>query len=109
MRLVLPDNGDEAPVRLDITLIKAIARGYTWYEQLISRDSLSVEALADGLGLSKRYVNRVIRCALIAPDLVERLLDGSQPPDVTLDKLFCNIPADWPLQRQLFRISAYRE
>ncbi len=56
---------ESAPPRTDVALIKAIARGYSWYEKLISGKTVSVEALAAEVGMNKRYVNRVIRCALL--------------------------------------------
>ena len=108
MRLILPGAPDKgAPARLDVPLIKAIARGYSWYERLISGKTVSVEALAAEVGLNKRYVNHVIRCALLAPDIVERILEGRQPPELTLNRLFSDIPMDWAEQRRIFGISAH--
>ena len=105
MRLILSGAENKgAPARLDVALIKAIARGYSWYERLISGKTVSVEALAAEVGFNKRYVNRVIRCALLAPDIVERILAGRQPPELTLNRLFRDIPMDWAEQRRVFGI-----
>ena len=108
MRLILPGAPQkETPARLDPALIKAIARGYSWYEKLVSGKTVSVEALAAEVGLNKRYVNRVIRCALLAPDIMELILEGRQPPELTLNRLFNDIPMDWAEQRRVFGIRAH--
>lgn len=106
MRLILPGAPEPgAPARFDAALIKALARGYAWYERLTSGNAVSVEALAAELGLTKRYVNRVIRCALLAPDIVELILAGRQPPELTLNRLFREIPVDWAEQRRVFGVT----
>jgi len=108
MRLILPGESDKkTPARFDATLIKAIARGYGWHQRLLSGKAISVEALSNELGFTKRYVNRIIRCALLAPDIIERVLEGRQPPGLTLNRLFRDIPADWAEQRRVFSISSH--
>ena len=108
MRLIVPGVADKGtPPRYDAALIKAIARGHSWHQRLISGKTGSVEALARELGFTKRYVNRIIRCALLAPDIVERILEGRQPPELTLNRLFKDIPADWGEQRRVFGITAH--
>ncbi len=108
MRLILPGAPEQgAPARQDVALIKAIARGYGWYERLISGKTVSVKALAAEVGFNKSYVNRVIRCALLAPDIVERILEGRQPPELTLNRLLSDIPMDWAEQRRVFGISVH--
>ena len=68
---------------------------------------VSVEALAAEVGFNKRYVNRIIRCALLAPDIMEMILEGRQPPELTLNTLFNNIPTDWAEQRRVFGIRGH--
>jgi DNA invertase Pin-like site-specific DNA recombinase len=107
LRLILAGaKQNEMPARQDPALIKAIARGHQWYEKLVSGKASSVRALAVELGLNKRYVARVVQCALLAPDIVEKILEGRQPPELTLSRIFEYLPTSWSEQRQLFSTSA---
>ncbi len=47
-----------------------------------------------------RCVRRIIRFAFLAPDLVEAILQGRQPSELTLDRLLDNLPLDWAKQRE---------
>jgi site-specific DNA recombinase len=49
-----------------------------------------------------RYVRRILRCAFLAPDLVEAILQGRQPPELTLARLCHTLPFDWSEQRKEF-------
>ena len=45
------------------------------------------------------YVSRVLRLTLLAPEIVEAILDGRQPADVGLDDLLNGFPLEWEGQR----------
>lgn len=57
-----------------------------------------------GIGDTSSYVTRVIYRAFLAPDIVQSILAGTQPPSLTLDELKRNLPLpiDWNEQRKLF-------
>jgi hypothetical protein len=96
--------GDEPkgkPTRMSQSLIKAIARGRNWYEQLISRDKVTLTDLAAQSGVNDRYTSRILRSAFLAPDIVEAILEGRQPVGLTLDKALDDLPLNWAKQRQL--------
>ena len=59
-------------------------------------------SIAKKLRLNERYVCHIFRYAFLAPDIVEAILDGRQPHDLTLEKLKNNIPMSWAEQRRLF-------
>jgi site-specific DNA recombinase len=88
--------------RTSQSLIKAIARGRNWYEQLTSRDNMSLGDLAHASGVNDRYASRILRFAFLAPDIVEAILEGKQPKGMTLEKAFVNMPLNWEEQRQIF-------
>jgi hypothetical protein len=50
--------------------------------------------------MTPRYVSRVMRITLLAPDVVEAILDGRQPDGVTLPALMEPFPVSWPEQRK---------
>jgi hypothetical protein len=104
--VVAPDAADKRPARRDESLIKAVARGYVWYERLVSGEVTSLRAIAKELRVNERYVSRIFRCAFLAPDIVEAILEGRQPPQLTVEKLRLGAPLLWAEQRASFGFSS---
>jgi site-specific DNA recombinase len=100
--VVAPDVPGERPARRDESLIKAIARGYAWYERLLLGKVDSLRSIADELRVTERYVSRIFRCAFLAPDIVEAILEGHQPPQLTVEELRLGAPLLWTEQRTSF-------
>jgi len=90
-----------APVhrRTDITLIKALARAFRWKRMLESGEFTTINELAEREGIAPSYMTRVLRLTLLAPDIVEAILDGRQGPEVTLRRLLEPFPVEWEGQR----------
>ena len=103
MRLVLP--GVAIPndrSRCDPTLIKAIARGRAWFEELAAGRARSLRELAERDGITRRYVRRLVDLAFLSPELVEAILQGRQPVELTATRLTeLDLPLDWTEQRSL--------
>lgn len=64
---------------LDSTLVKALARAFRWRNLLETGVNGSVAAVAAAEKINSSNVSRVLRLTLLAPDLVEAILDGRQP------------------------------
>ena len=102
VRLVLPPNSKgEIPGRAAPSLLKAIARAHDWRERIMTGSAQDLRSIAQQTGLDECYVRRVFECASLAPDIVEAILDGRQPPDLTAQKLWRNLPTNWVEQRKL--------
>ena len=103
MRLVLPAvaiQNDRS--RCDPTLIKAIARGRAWFEELAAGRARSLRELAERDGITRRYVRRLVDLAFLSPELVEVILHGRQPVELTATRLTeLDLPLDWTDQRSL--------
>ena len=56
--------------------------------------------MADAERISRSYVSRVLRLILLAPDIVERILDGR--PTAGLPQLLKPFPVEWEKQRERF-------
>jgi len=100
MRLVLsPDAVDPEMVT---PIVKAIIRGQKWREGVLAGDvssQITVEKRSDAKG---EYLRRVLGCAFLAPDILEAMLDGHQPANLTLKELTRRrLPLDWAEQRIL--------
>ena len=102
-KVVIAPDGTEAPViaaaRIDSTLVKALARAFRWRRMLESGVVSTVDEIAVREKINKSYVSRVLRLTLLAPDIVEAILDGRQAPEVTLRVLMGPFPVGWGEQR----------
>lgn len=86
--------------RQDITLIKAVARAFRWRRMLESGRFATINELAAAEKINASYVSRVLRLTLLAPDIVEAILDGRQPEGMTLPGQMKPFPEEWHRQRQ---------
>jgi hypothetical protein len=84
--------------RQDITLIKAVARAFRWRRMLESGCFGTINELAAAERINSSYVSRVLRLTLLAPDLVEAILDGRQPEAMNLRRLLMPFPVAWSEQ-----------
>ena len=90
--------GATQPRRTDNTLVKALARAFRWKRMLESGKFATIAELAEREGIAPSYMTRVLRLTLLAPDIVEAILDGKQGPEVTLAWLLEPFPTSWEAQ-----------
>jgi hypothetical protein len=81
--------------RQDITLIKAVARAFRWRGMLEAGVFATINELAAAEKINPSYVSRVLRLTLLAPEMVEAILDGRQPKGMTLPGLMILFPVEW--------------
>lgn len=94
----LPEGATESR-RTDNTLVKALARAFRWKRILESGEFATIAELAEREGIAPSYMTRVLRLTLLAPDIVEAILDGSQGPEVTMASLMELSSVVWSDQR----------
>ncbi len=99
-KLVLAPNGTTdswaAPSRrIDNAMIKAVARAFRWREQLENGTHATIVEIAAAEKINESYVGRVLRLTLLAPDIVEAILGGRQPAEMTLAVLMRPFPVEW--------------
>jgi len=100
--IIAPNGGDAwapAKPRPDETLIRALARAHRWKRMLDGVSYHSVSELAEAEGVTRSFVNRLLRLTLLAPDIVEAILDGRQPKGLQLEELPGAMPSEWEGQR----------
>ena len=88
--------------RIDNTMIKAIARGFRWRKLLETGVYGTIEEIAEGEKINSSYVSRLLRMTLLAPEIVEAILDGHQPADMTLALLMQPFGGLWAEQNGVF-------
>jgi hypothetical protein len=96
-RVITPDGTPAAieKASVDSTLVKALARAFRWKHMLESRQFTTITELAKYENIGLTYMTRVLRLSLLAPEIVEAILDGRQPPEVTLAGLLEPFPVEW--------------
>src|SRR5204863_8641057 len=102
-KLVLPGLAQQNhSSRCDPALIKAIVRGHAWFEELATGRVRSLQELAKRDGISRRYIRRLVGLAFLSPQLVEAILQGGQPVELTATRLTeLDLPLDWTEQHNL--------
>lgn len=98
----LPD-GAAQPSRTDNTLVKALARAFRWKMMLESGEFATIAELAEREGIAPSYMTRVLRLTLLAPNIVDSILDGRQAPGVTLVRVLQPLPWEWASQEEALR------
>ena len=103
-RIVAPDGSAIVPSskpQPDGTLVKALARAWRWQRMLDEGVYTSVSEVGNAEKISKSYISRILRLALLAPDIVEALLAGRTDQAVMLEQLERRLPTNWKEQRGL--------
>ncbi len=86
------------PPRIDNTLVKAMVRAHRWRDMLESGDYATVRDLAKAEAINESYLGRVLRLTLLAPKIIEAILEGKQPATLELDDLMQLFPVEWDKQ-----------
>ena len=81
--------------RIDSTLIRALARAFRWKHLLDNGRFTTVSELAAAEKLDRSFVSHVLHLTLLAPELVEAILDGKQPGTLQLQPLMRGFPVEW--------------
>ena len=79
-------------------MFKALARGFRWRKLLETGVYGTIEEIAAAEKINSSYVSRLLRMTLLAPSIVEAILDGRQPTEVTLAVLMEPLPVVWEEQ-----------
>lgn len=90
---------DIAVTRGDPALVKALARAFRWKRMLDDGRYSSIRELAKAENVNRAYVARLLNLTLLAPDLVEAILDSRQPGALTLPAVVEDVPQAWADQK----------
>ena len=87
-------------------MVKALARGFRWRKLLETGVPGTIEAIAAAEKINPSYVSRVLRLTLLAPDIVEAIVDSRQPPELTLAIVMKPFPNAWSEQATTLQLKA---
>jgi len=106
-KLMLAPEGTTASfpqrTRVDNAMVKAIARAHRWRRMLENGTHATIAEIAAAEKMNESYVGRVLRLTLLAPVVVEAILGGRQPAEMTLAVLMRPFPINWQTQSESFR------
>ena len=103
--IILPKNlkKEEMVKCFDEKMIKAFAKAYKWKNMLEEDEIGSLAQIAVKENITGAYVSKVFNLNFIAPEIVEKLLNGEQPRDLKLqDMLVGKFPLLWQEQKELW-------
>jgi ParB-like chromosome segregation protein Spo0J len=105
-RFVVPTgDGPEAHPLSVQAIQQALAKALAWNHALVTGTDSSMTALAEREGVTQRYVARLVRLALLAPDIMEAIIRGNIPPALSLERLRLGFPLAWKEQRKTLGFS----
>ena len=81
-------------------LITALARAFRWQGLIDNGKYSSITDLSNALGVDRSYVSRIMRLALLAPDIIEAIVEGREPSGLSLEWLVKGLPVVWGEQRE---------
>jgi DNA invertase Pin-like site-specific DNA recombinase len=98
-RLVIGGRAQNEP---DKKLIQAIAKSMLWFDQLKKGTRYSILDIAKNEDVDSGDVSRALPLAFLAPSIIQDILSGNQPVELTVDSLkrkTANLPTAWNDQR----------
>lgn len=100
MKIIVDDGSD--PAIPDTSLVRLLVRAHAIRERLVADRSLTLEEIAKAESIVPSYATRLFRLTLLAPDIVNEIMSGRQPPELTARRLMDNtrLPLGWQDQRQ---------
>lgn len=87
--------------RIDNTMVKALARAFRWRRLLETGSHATVEDVARAEKINTSYVSRILRLTLLAPKIIEMILDGRHPIELTMATLMKPFPVAWRSQAEM--------
>jgi hypothetical protein len=98
-KLVISPTGERhapSPSRsIDDALLRSLVQAFEWKRMLDEAEYPTIGELAGALKLNHSFVSRVLRLTLLAPDLVDAILDGRQAENIDRQKLLHSLPDCW--------------
>ena len=104
-KTIISPNGDQwtsaggISSRADPAMVKALARAFRWKRMLDQGRYGSITEVAASEKIDRGFVGTLLRLTLLAPDIIEAILDGRQPAGLGLPALLKPFPVEWDRQR----------
>jgi len=102
-KMVLVDS-TASPPNIDRRLVRLLVDAHAYLAQLADGSERSISEVASANRIDRSDLARVLRLAFLAPSIVDRILNGTQPADLSAQKLIrlAELPHSWSEQEALF-------
>jgi hypothetical protein len=100
LRVIAPHGDSFVEGMREPSLVKAIARARDWYERIVAGEFNTIGHLAQKVGLTKRYVRRILQCAVLSPHVTDALISGKHSRSLTLKGILHSVPLNWREQEK---------
>ncbi|MFY9129335.1 hypothetical protein [Limnohabitans sp. Rim28] len=103
--IVMPDGSraiERREALIDNAMVKLLARGHRWHRKLFDGTHASIEDMAKSENISPSFVSRILRLAYLSPTVIEAILDGKYPAQLTMKDLMEPFPMEWSMQEKIF-------
>jgi hypothetical protein len=103
--IVMPDGSraiERREALIDNAMVKLLARGHRWHRKLFDGTHASIEDMAKSENISPSFVSRILRLAYLSPTVIEAILDGKYPAQLTMKDLMEPSPMEWSMQEKIF-------
>jgi site-specific DNA recombinase len=90
-------------------LVKAIARGHVWFEELARGEVLTVAQIATREGVTDRYVSCLLKLAFLAPQIVDSFVNAQMSLPLSTKRLTLDLdlPRAWHVQQMILGIADF--
>ena len=101
LRLIVRDGSEHCETgRSATSAIKAIARANDWVRAVVGGEYKDQRAIAAAIGVTERYVSRIISGAFLSPEIVTSIVQGRETSEFTLGEMLENVPLSWAAQKK---------
>ena len=83
----------------ELSEMEAILRAQEWRRRIVAGEIHSKEQIARESRLHPRYVGRILRLAVLAPRIIEAILDREPVAEFPLSHFHGRIPLSWQQQQ----------
>ncbi len=102
---VLLNTVDLKSAKPDQSFVSALVKAFQWQDLVDQGVYASPKELAEKENIEVTHVYRLIRLTMLAPDIIEAVLDGTQPRTLTMQNIVRGFPISWKEQRALYGFS----
>lgn len=103
--VIIPKNvkKEDMPKCFDEKMIKAFAKAYQWKAMLDEKKISSLAEISRKENVTTAYVSKVFNLNFIAPEIVKKIFNGTQPRSLKLqDMISGEVPYLWQEQEELW-------
>jgi len=96
---------DSLDPRARKSLLEAIAKAQRWIDEITAGKIESLDEIAARENIVERYVRRLSALAFLSPRIIQAIIDGTAPADLTVTRLTQALPQSWATQEKMFGVA----